>query len=86
MNIDARFRLNRGRFRLDVEFSIPAQGITALFGPSGAGKTTLLRAIAGLEPITDGYLRIGDEIWQDANRRVKTHERSLGYVAQDAAL
>jgi len=86
VNIDARLRVNRGRFKLDVEFSIPARGITALFGPSGAGKTTLLRAIAGLEPITDGYLRIGDEIWQDANRRVKTHERSLGYVAQDAAL
>ena len=86
MNIDARFRLKRGRFRLDVEFSIPAQGITALFGPSGAGKTTLLRAIAGLERADVGYLRIGDDVWQDASRVLATHERPLGYVAQDSAL
>jgi len=86
VNIDARFRLKRGRFRLDVEFSIPAQGITALFGPSGAGKTTLLRAIAGLERADVGYLRIGDDVWQDASRVLATHERPLGYVAQDSAL
>ncbi len=62
MTIDARFRLHRGAFRLDVEFSIPTHGITALFGPSGAGKTTLLRAIAGLERTDEGYLRIGEDI------------------------
>jgi molybdate transport system ATP-binding protein len=86
VNIDARFRLNRGRFQLDIEFSIPAHGITALFGPSGAGKTTLLRAIAGLEATDTGYLRVGDEIWQDDNRCLAPHQRALGYVAQEAAL
>ena len=35
-----------------------------LLGPSGSGKTTLLRAIAGLEKSDDGFLKIGDSVWQ----------------------
>lgn len=38
-----------GGFQLEASFSLPAQGITAIFGPSGSGKTTLLRSVAGLE-------------------------------------
>ncbi|BCJ89480.1 cytochrome c biogenesis ATP-binding export protein CcmA [Terrihabitans soli] len=30
----------------------------ALTGPNGAGKTTLLRALAGLLPLTSGYIRL----------------------------
>jgi len=31
-----------------VDFALPARGITALLGPSGTGKSTLLRTLAGL--------------------------------------
>ena len=44
------------------------QGVTALFGPSGCGKTTVLRCVAGLQTLRDGYLSIGDEVWQDGAR------------------
>ncbi len=47
--INARLRLQRPDFLLDVDLQLPSQGVTALFGPSGCGKTTCLRAIAGLE-------------------------------------
>ncbi|OMH25959.1 molybdenum ABC transporter ATP-binding protein [Motiliproteus sp. MSK22-1] len=86
MTIDARFILNREDFKLDAELSVPAQGITALFGPSGCGKTTLLRAIAGLEKCPGGYLKIGDRVWQQGNIFVPPHQRSLGYVFQEASL
>ncbi len=82
----ARFRVARGEFTLDVDLSLPASGVTALFGPSGCGKTTLLRAIAGLERHDDGYLQIGETTWQDADLFVPPHRRALGYVFQEASL
>lgn len=86
MTIEARFQIKRGDFSLDVDMRVPAQGITAVFGPSGCGKTTLLRAIAGLEHYRGGVLKVGDMIWQQANRFVPPHQRSLGYVFQEASL
>ncbi len=86
MTIEARFHIDRGDFTLDVDLSVPARGVTGLFGPSGCGKTSLLRAIAGLERHRDGFLRVGDTIWQDAERFVPPHRRSLGYVFQETSL
>ncbi|MDC0981645.1 molybdenum ABC transporter ATP-binding protein, partial [Candidatus Pseudothioglobus singularis] len=60
--------------------------ITVVFGPSGSGKTTLLRAIAGLEKSDDGFLKIGDSVWQKGEDFLATHKRQIGYVFQDAAL
>lgn len=86
MTIEARFCIGRDDFTLDVDLSIPGQGVTALLGPSGCGKTTLLRAIAGLECCHDGFLKVGDRVWQDARRFVPPHQRPLGYVFQEASL
>ncbi|MFA5580720.1 MAG: molybdenum ABC transporter ATP-binding protein [Paracoccaceae bacterium] len=74
-----------GDFTLNVDFTAPMHGITALFGPSGCGKTTILRAVAGLNRMT-GRITIGDEIWQDAHHFRPTHRRALGYVFQEASL
>ena len=45
--IEASFRLKRKDFELDVSFTAPGKGVSAIFGQSGSGKTTLLRCIAG---------------------------------------
>jgi molybdate transport system ATP-binding protein len=76
----------REDFVLDAELAVPDRGVSAILGPSGCGKTTLLRAIAGLEQTRDGYLEVGDEIWQDGKRNLPTHQRPLGYVFQEASL
>lgn len=75
-------------FRLEVDASLPARGVTAIFGHSGSGKTTLLRCIAGLERAATGRITIGGEAWLDTERRLflPTHRRSLGYVFQEASL
>lgn len=86
MTIEARFRIERRGFVLDVDMRIPSSGVTAVFGPSGCGKTTLLRAIAGLEPCRDGYLRVGEAVWQDGALCIPPHRRPLGYVFQEASL
>ncbi len=86
MSIEARFKINRDDFTLDVDIKIPSKGVTALFGPSGCGKTTLLRAIAGLEHCKDAYLRVNELIWQDKHGRLPSYKRPLGYVFQESSL
>ena len=41
-----------------VSFGLPAGDIGVLIGPSGCGKTTLLRAVAGLERVSAGQIRL----------------------------
>lgn len=75
-------------FRLQVEATLPASGVTAIFGQSGSGKTTLLRCIAGLERAARGRVSVAGDCWQDDQRRLflPTHRRPLGYVFQEASL
>jgi multiple sugar transport system ATP-binding protein len=53
-----------------------------LVGPSGCGKSTALRMIAGLEDITDGELRIGDQVVNDKAPK----DRDIAMVFQNYAL
>ena len=85
-NIQARFKGRHGNFRLDVDFSAPATGVTALFGRSGCGKTTVLRCIAGLERMDQGRFSINGELWQEDRFFTPTHKRAIGYVFQEASL
>jgi molybdate transport system ATP-binding protein len=86
--LQARFRLRYGQFELDAEISVPAKGVTALFGASGSGKTTVLRCIAGLTRAPVGYLEVDGETWQDEARGhfVPPHRRACAYVFQEANL
>jgi len=87
-SIQARFKLDYGDFKLDVDLKLPGTGITVLFGHSGSGKTTLLRCIAGLQHAPQGFLVINGNVWQDSEHDVflPTYKRSLGYVFQEANL
>jgi molybdate transport system ATP-binding protein len=86
--ITARFQLEYGEFQLAVDLSLPGSGVTVLFGHSGSGKTSLLRCIAGLQKAQQGFLQINGQVWQDSQQNIflPTHQRSLGYVFQEANL
>ena len=86
MTIAVRFNIQRGEFALNIDTVIPETGVTAIFGPSGSGKTTLLRAIAGLEHADNGYLKVGDALWQGNGVFLPTHQRKIGYVFQEPSL
>ncbi|HBW84227.1 MAG TPA: molybdenum ABC transporter ATP-binding protein [Gammaproteobacteria bacterium] len=73
-------------FELVIDERLAVHGITAIFGPSGCGKTTLLRAIAGLQPIHSGVLKVKGVVWHDQVRSLPTHQRPIGFVFQEASL
>jgi molybdate transport system ATP-binding protein len=84
--IECQIKIELDSFILDANFSIPDKGVTVIFGPSGSGKTSLLRVLAGLEKTHNGFLKIGDSIWQDSENFALTHKRQIGYVFQDTTL
>jgi multiple sugar transport system ATP-binding protein len=65
---------------LDLE--IEDGELVVFVGPSGCGKTTALRMIAGLEEITDGTVRIGDEVVND----LPPKDRDIAMIFQNYAL
>lgn len=84
--MQAHFRVAYPGFALDVGFTAPSRGVTALFGPSGCGKTTVLRCVAGLHRPDAGRFALNGDVWQDETRFLPPHRRPIGYVFQEAAL
>ncbi|MGP1386184.1 MAG: ABC transporter ATP-binding protein [Thainema sp.] len=66
----------------DITFTIPDGEFWVLVGPSGCGKSTILRTIAGLEPVSDGQLYIGDQLVN----AVPARQRDVAMVFQNYAL
>ncbi len=66
----------------DVDLEIKDGEFMVLVGPSGCGKSTTLRMVAGLEDISSGELRIGDQLVND----VSPKDRDIAMVFQSYAL
>jgi multiple sugar transport system ATP-binding protein len=56
--------------------------LVVFVGPSGCGKTTALRMVAGLEPITEGTVRIGGQVVNN----LPPKNRDVAMVFQNYAL
>ena len=66
----------------DVSLEIQDKEFLVLVGPSGCGKTTTLRMVAGLEEITSGEIRIGEEVVNE----LPPMDRNIAMVFQNYAL
>jgi multiple sugar transport system ATP-binding protein len=66
----------------DLSLGVQDGEFLVLVGPSGCGKTTALRMVAGLEPITDGRLLIGERVVNN----VAPVQRDIAMVFQSYAL
>ncbi len=66
----------------DLNIEIADKEFLVLVGPSGCGKTTALRCLAGLEDISEGKIRIGDQVVND----IAPKDRDIAMVFQSYAL
>jgi multiple sugar transport system ATP-binding protein len=66
----------------DISFSVGEQEFLVLVGPSGCGKTTTLRMLAGLEPVSSGEIRFGDQVVN----AIRPRDRTIAMVFQDYAV
>src|SRR5437773_11059967 len=66
----------------DMNLDVNDGEFVILVGPSGCGKSTALRMIAGLEDITAGELRIGDQVVN----QLAPKDRDIAMVFQNYAL
>ncbi|MGN6549654.1 MAG: ABC transporter ATP-binding protein [Pararhizobium sp.] len=65
-----------------IDLEIRHGEFVVFVGPSGCGKSTLLRMIAGLEEITGGTMKIGDQVVND----IPPSKRGIAMVFQSYAL
>jgi len=63
----------------DVSFALEAGELLAVVGQSGCGKTTLGRAIAGLQPLHSGEIRLAGRNLRD----IEPAQRRIQYIFQD---
>jgi molybdate transport system ATP-binding protein len=86
LEIDAEQKL--GTTTVAIQFSAPADGVLALFGPSGAGKTTTLNWLAGLMRPDRGIIRLDGETLFDSTKRINVppERRRVAYMFQDLRL
>ena len=69
-----------------VSLGLRAGDIGVLIGPSGCGKTTLLRAVAGLEPVKSGFIKLDEQLVSSVHLNLAPESRQIGMVFQDYAL
>ncbi|MEL2303090.1 ATP-binding cassette domain-containing protein, partial [Klebsiella pneumoniae] len=86
--LELNFSQTLGNHCLIINKTLPANGITAIFGVSGAGKTSLINATSGLTRTQKGRIVLNVRVLNDADKGIclTPEKRRVGYVFQDARL
>jgi molybdate transport system ATP-binding protein len=86
--VDANIVVNFPQLCVDVSLQAERGDVVGIVGANGAGKTTLLRALAGLQPVDGGRIRINNLVVDDteANVFVAPERRRVGVVFQEYRL
>ncbi|WP_297119075.1 molybdenum ABC transporter ATP-binding protein ModC [uncultured Enterobacter sp.] len=86
--LELNFTQTLGNHCLTISETLPASGITAIFGVSGAGKTSLINAISGLTRPQSGSIILNNRVLNDVEKKIylSPDKRRIGYVFQDARL
>ena len=69
-------------FGLDMNLTLPDNGVSALIGTSGSGKSTVLRIIAGLEDAPSFSVTFNGRCWDG----IPAHRRGVSMTLQQPAL
>ena len=85
--LSVQIRRKLAGFHLGIDFAVSG-GLTVLFGPSGSGKSLTLQSLAGLFPLDEAKITLGDTVWQDSKEGIyiPPQQRRVGYVPQNYAL
>jgi molybdate transport system ATP-binding protein len=80
--------VQRGGFRLEVDITVEPGEVLGVIGPNGSGKTTLLRTLAGLTPLAEGRVCLGEQVLDSAEPPffVAPEQRPIGFVFQNYRL
>tara|TARA_B100000575_G_scaffold161480_1_gene129034 strand:+ start:543 stop:1604 length:1062 start_codon:yes stop_codon:yes gene_type:complete len=71
----------------NVSFSIENEGdVICLLGPSGIGKTTILRAIAGLQKIINGNIKLKGQMLSSDQIHIEPENRNISLAFQENSL
>ena len=86
--LQKKLHTTEGEMKLQVSGSFEKGKFISLYGSSGAGKTSVLRMLAGFMRPDDGFIKMDDKVWFDAQRNVhvEPQQRKIGFVFQDYAL
>jgi molybdate transport system ATP-binding protein len=88
MSLNLLLRHDFPSVHLDIEFDVPAPGVTVLFGPSGSGKSTIIAAASGLLRPQECRIVVNQQVLADTATGVwlSPERRRIGLVFQDARL
>jgi phospholipid/cholesterol/gamma-HCH transport system ATP-binding protein len=71
----------------EIDLGVRRGEVLSVIGGSGAGKTTLLRALIGLQPPSEGRVRVfGHDLYRADSRTQRSIRRRWGVLFQGGAL